>query len=312
MKILPYIFALVLSAHIAHASDDESSENNVPQINYQEESDAELDEEGKAALRTIEGLEEFSALQKTGRQEPQAVALQMFGLKPTVDATDVNPQGLPIATRFVNALPSCLPELKVKPQLTYDDLLNLSRNRFFRTEANVTMTFISRRPGADDECFALSDCRLLQNLTPDTSAYCTIRPFAMLQCYGGAKYSEEHRIEEDGLSDDLRSLTINEFKKTLLTKKVETLRDVKVAAGLDSDVAIDLAYRAAVISPIYRLYKGNEPAGVFGLLAMKIEAHDRSAVIAACLPELMRAMAVHIRETEEKSHPDFKIYKDSI
>ncbi len=298
MKFSPYILATLLTIAPVFASDSE--EEDKPSAVAPATAPAPAQEQDRAVLlASIEDLEVHFEELNTHTETFVADALEMYGIKPEVQVGDKAIENSPEA-RFLNAIPCSLISLNVKPRLTFEDLLKIRENKGMRTLPQVFFSFLSRCPGDKDITYALSDCTMLATLTPDMSAYCTIMPFLTNSAEGLVMPNANSDTPFDGVEQAITA--------SLTVKKTSSRGNVKLVSGQDPKPVAFQAHKAAALCPFYRLYKGEEPIGVFALVTFKIEAQDRAAVIAKFLPGLQAMIAKKIRKADRDKIPDFKSY----
>jgi hypothetical protein len=306
MKLLTYLFGLIFLIQPVYASDDECDIHVVTignGVNDSDDSDSDADPAILERVKTIEGLEEYYASRNADLDAERFTVrpmLRLFGLQKDTPNDHLNREELTIEERFLQAIYGGLSAYKIKPRLTYQDLQQILQNKGMRTGTNIFMTFCSRKPGAEDQCFALSDCRMLENLSPEMSAYCTVQPLMLHNTEGIVVANPDADISIADVSAAIRDLTD--------VKKVENLSNINIVSGQDKKATAFSGYQAAAVAIQYRLYRGIEALGLFSLVTIKIEAQDKGAVVKKFMPQLLTLLAQTIREADEEKVPDFSDY----
>jgi hypothetical protein len=335
MRILFIMCGMLLSFQTVYASDNEgcgaeegrarslpavhlldSSDSDPNSDSYvSSDSDSESYADQLARCNTIEGLEDMYRNTKVDMEAADLKFLEMFGFPIVNSNNEVVPANLPIDQRFFAALPFMgFAAFKIKPQLTYQDLLKIVQsNGLCTTGSGKQMAIVFPNPDEGKLCYALTDCRPLQDLSEDMSAYCTIYG-AFSEIFSATCHVA---MGELGSSDEEIGDAVEEVATALCgamnAPKIKQLADIKMVTGVvreEEEKRVQVSGQTTVMAfyPIYRLYKGDVPVKLFALVTFRTDAPDRRAAISSEVSELLKDVAQGMREVDEDKMPDFKTY----
>lgn len=297
MKYIIYVFGLILWSYSAYSSDIEDDEMPSYQVSYDDKTDQWS--QGLKEIKTLEDLEHCFSAPQFG-QNASWLASKFYGLEENTLIDDVEADEQTQSERFSSILPNGFSLFRIKPHLNYQDLLQLKQTGEIDTPAGIKFIFCARKPGNDDQCFDFFDCSMLNSLSEDVSAYCTVLPRCLVYSYGLFTLCGDRKVSDVSVEEYLPF-----FLDAIKSKKVSDLQGVQMQSGKDKELSYRQTYSSAAFCTFFRLYKGLEPFGVFSLVAIKIEAHDKASVIKELAPGLLNEVAKDIRKTQEYEHPDF-------
>lgn len=304
---MKWIFCALIYISYAYASDEEvSSMSNTNNTYYYEEEDvlSDLLDNHEETIHTIEDLEYLRMNSYIESQKIMPCVADILGIRLPRMLKFEDLQKLPLDERFINIIPGGMNLLQIRPHLNYEALKDLFLFKGIKTSAGIFMSFCSLNPSKSEECLPLSDCKMLENITPDMSAYCTIKPYSQLHIFKSV----------EGLSMEQGSEIFDIIKREVFVNPIDDLKDIKMKSGLpkQSELSLeavqinnDKSFRALVCCPIYRLYKGCEVIGLFSLVTIKIQAHDRAEIVRKFLPDFMKNLAKEINQTQISNCPDY-------